>query len=226
MKRAFAIVLTCVLSLLVASIVGVSAAAPVDDCACQADDGSCSTNLSCQGKCISFCGDNGNCFSECSGGYEYLAAETTLEIQDGTYPDLVTKLVHLSGKQLVFFPRTPNLLFNAQIKRSPFWTVLDLLSDQGAVQVNGQDFERIKQLRRILLSGDKIKLCVRNTPVATFVNDMTGLTGLPLRVTAGSPMSIVNIKIPQSTLDEMLFKISEQTGTKIQEVPPPTSANQ
>jgi hypothetical protein len=214
MRRGFPIVLTCILSLLLASIVGVSAAVP-DDCDCSASDGSCSASISCQGGCTRFCGPGGNCYAECSGDYQFLGAETTLELQNATYPELVTALAHQSGKQVVFAPMKPDLIFNVGFKRAPFWSTLELLSDQGTVQVGGQDFEKLRKLRKILLAGDRITLCVKKTPLATFISDMVGLTGLPLRVTAGSPMALVNIRVSDATLDEMLSKVSEQTGTKI-----------
>jgi hypothetical protein len=169
---------------------------------------------------MSFCGDGGNCYAECSGGYMYLAAETTLEVEDARYPDLVNELAKRSGKRVAFTPTVPNMIFNAGFKRSSFWNVLELLSDQGTVQIDGQDFERLRRLRRALLSGERVTLCVKNTPVNVFVNDMIGLTGLALRVDRGSPNSIINVRLPHSTLDEMLLKVSEQTGTKIREAAP------
>jgi hypothetical protein len=108
-------------------------------------------------------------------------------------------------------------------KRSPFWNALELLSDQGAVQIEGQDFDKLRRLRRLLLGGDRITLCVKNTPVNTFVGDLVGLTGLPLRVTGGSPMAVVNVRLTSATFDEMLSKVSEQTGTKIVEAGPDSS---
>lgn len=211
------VVLTSAIILVFAVGLSSSPAAAFDDCNCEAPDGSCSASISCAGGCIRFCGPSGNCYAECSGAYEFLGMETTLEVQNGTYPELVTKLAHLAGKQLVFSPTKPYVVFNMGFKRSPFWNALDLLSDQGTVQINGQDFEKLKRLRRILLSNERITLCVKNTRVSTFVSDMGGLTGLPLRVSSGSPTSIVNIKLPEATLDEMLAKVSEQTGTKIVE---------
>jgi hypothetical protein len=107
--------------------------------------------------------------------------------------------------------------FNTSWKRATLWDVLDMLSDRGTVQIAGKVFEKFKRLRKVLLSGNKISLCVRNTPVKTFVNDMASLTGLPLRITAGSGMAVVNLKLQHATLDEILIKVAEQTGTTIRE---------
>lgn len=145
--------------------------------------------------------------------------ETTVQMQNGTYPQLVAQLARISGKDVAFSPTRPDVLVNADYKRAALWDVLDLLSDRGTVQIAGKDFEKLKRLRKALLSGMKISLCVGKTPVSTFVNDMASLTGLSLRIASGKPMAVVNIKLQEVSLDEILAKVSEQTGTKIVEYP-------
>jgi hypothetical protein len=136
-------------------------------------------------------------------------------MRNSTYPELVSELARLSGKELTFSPTKPDMIFNVGFKRSPLWDALKLLSDQGTVQVSGQYFEKLKRLRRSLLSGEKISVCVKKTPVNTFVNDLASLTGLPLRITAGSHRATVNVQLQDITLADLLLAVSEQTGTKI-----------
>lgn len=186
-------------------------------CSCSAPDGSCSASVSCMGGCTKFCGNNDNCSASCSGHYEFLDMEVTLEMQNAQYPQFVAELARISGKDITFSPTTPDLVFNAGFKRATLWDVLKLLSDQGTVQVAGQDFEKLKRLRRSLLTGEKFSFCVTNTPVKTFVNDLAGITGLPLRITAGRPTAMVNVKLQDVALTDMISAVSEQTGTKIVE---------
>lgn len=185
------------------------------DCNCVAPDGSCSASVSCTGGCTKFCGNNDNCYAYCSGFYGFLGTEATFEMQNASYPQLVTEVARASGKELSFSPARPGEVFNVGFKRAPLWDAFELLSEKGTVQVAGQDFERLKRLRRILVSGEKLNLCVKNTPVGTFINDMTALTGLPLRITGGSPMATVSVQLQGATLDEMITAVSEQTGTRI-----------
>jgi hypothetical protein len=147
------------------------------------------------------------------------ATETTIQLQNGTYTQLVAELARISGRDVAFSPARPDLVVNADYKKAALWDILDLLSDRGTVHIAGKDFEKLKRLRKALLSDMKINLCVGNTPVNMFVSDMAGLTGLRLRITAGSPMATVNLKLRDVTLDEILLKVSEQTGTKIIEDP-------
>jgi len=162
-----------------------SGALTLEDCSCVDPGGSCLVNTSCQGGCITHCAGQGDCFAECSGSYELFGMKTTLEMQNATYPQMVAALARLSGKGIAFSPRKPNAVFNVGWKKATLWDVLDMLSDQGTVEIAGKDFEKLKRLRKALLSGTKISLCVRNTPVSTFVGDMASLTGLPFRITAG-----------------------------------------
>lgn len=219
MKKLSTVVLASVLILLLPSPLTRFAppAFVVEDCSCDAPDGSCSVTISCQGGCTKFCGSNGNCHAKCSGDYAFLEMEVTLDIKNGTYPQLVTKLARLSGKSLEFSPTKPDMVFNAGFKRVPLWDALELLSDRGTVQVAGLDFEKLKRLRRLLLSGERISFCVKNTPADTFVSDMAGVTGLPLRIIAGRPMAIVNVQLEDVTLNDILAEVAEQTGTKIVE---------
>ncbi|PYS25597.1 MAG: hypothetical protein DMF72_01260 [Acidobacteria bacterium] len=138
-------------------------------------------------------------------------------MQNATYPQLVSALARISGKDIEFSPAKADATFNTGWKRATLWDLLDMLSDRGTVQIAGKDFEKLKRLRKVLLSGDKISLCVRGTPVNTFVRDMAGLTGLPLRITAGSGMAVVNLKLQYVTLDDILVRVAEQTGTTIKE---------
>lgn len=219
MKRLPAAVLTITFTLAISFVLTPSAypALVRDTCTCSAPDGSCSASVSCTGGCTKFCGNNDNCSASCSGRYAFLDMEVTFDMQDARYPQFVAELARISGKDITFSPTTPDLVFNAGFKRATLWDALKLLSDQGTVQVAGQDFEKLKRLRRSLLTGEKFSFCVTNTPVNTFVNDLAGITGLPLRITAGRPTAMVNVKLQDVALTDMISAVSAQTGTKIVE---------
>lgn len=206
-----------ILALLPAFVPTASTAVLREHCACSAHDGSCSASVTCTGGCTQHCDVEGDCYAYCSGYFGFLGMEVTFEAPNATYPTLVDELSRVSGKDIVFSPTKPNAVFNAGFKRASLWDALEDLSDQGTLQVAGQDFERIKKLRRSLLAGVRSSLCVKNTPVQTFVTDMASLTGLPLRIAGGNPMAMVNVKLQDVTLDDILASVSEQTGTKIVE---------
>ena len=152
-----------------------------------------------------------------------LAAEVNLEMTDGTFGELAAKLAKISGKEITFSTTPsdiakPDTVFNMGLKRATLWDGLQLLADRGTVRVSGKDFESYIRLRQALLSGERFNFGIKNTPVNTFVTDLVGLTGLPLRITSGRPMAIANVELNEATLDEIIAKVSEQTGTKIVEI--------
>lgn len=217
MRKLTAVVLTSALILVLGSVLtrSASSAFTIETCSCTAKDNSCWVSISCQGGCTKFCGNNDNCHAECSGLYEVLGMQLTLEMQDSNYPRLLAELARVSGKELTFSPTKPDMVFNAGFKKATLWDALGLLSDHGTVRVAGQDFEKLKRLRRTLLSGERISFCVKNTPVNTFVNDIASLTGLRLRIIAGRPTATVNVELQDASLSDILNTVSEQTGTKI-----------
>lgn len=222
MKRSRAVVLTIALTLTLAIVFTLStsptlgnALSLMSECSCSAPDGSCSVTVTCTGGCVRFCGNGGNCSASCSGSYIFYTNEVTFDMPNGNYPQLVTELSRISGKELAFTPRRPDAVFNVGFKKATLWDALKLLSDQGTVQVAGQNFEQLKSLRRLLLSGEKISFGVNNTPVNMFVNDLSSLTGLKLSITGGSRRATVNVQLQDATLNDILAAVSEQTGTKI-----------
>ena len=215
-----------VLSLIATPIHSTSASLPLEDCSCSAPDGSCSVSISCTRGCTQFCGNNDNCRASCSGASEFFGTELTFQMQNGTYPRLVAELARVSGKELAFSPTKPGMIFNVGFKRATLWDALKVLSEQGTVRIEGQDFENLKRLRRSLVSGEKFSFCVKNTSVNTFVNDLVGLTGLPLRISSGSPQATVTLKLENVTLSEILTAVSNQTATEITQVTPDPSALQ
>jgi hypothetical protein len=222
MKKSRAVVLTIafILTLTItftptASLVSGNATNLPKVCSCSAPDGSCSVSVTCTGQCTKFCGNNDNCSASCSGFYSYFGNEVTFEMRNGNYSKLVAELVRVGGKDLEFSPTKPDMVFNVGFQGTTLWDALKVLSDQGTVHVAGQDFKKIKRLRRLLLAGERFSFGVNNTPVNTFVNDLAGLTGLKLNIIAGSPRATVNVELQDATLSDILHAVSEQTGTKI-----------
>jgi hypothetical protein len=222
MKKLSAALLTTAIVLAILSTTSRSESPVIyQDCYCQAPDDSCSVSISCAGGCIRFCGNSGDCSAECSGFYSSFALETSFELQNGTYAKLTSRLAQVSATEISFttnrFDVKPDAIFNVGFKRASLWDGLELLANRGTVRIAGKDFESYIRLRQSLLGGTRINFGVKNTPVSTLVNDLSGITGLSLRITKGKPMTLANVELAEATLDEIIAKISEQTGTTIVE---------
>jgi hypothetical protein len=165
-------------------------------CSCSSSDGSCEVSVTCAAGCTQFCGNGGNCYAYCSGYFAQLRSASPPQLQASKSSQLDTVSSDRSKPRL-------------------YLDVLETLSDHSTVSTSKQDIERLKRLRKALLSGEKFSLCVYNTPLDTFINDTASLTGLSLRTASDSTHAIVNVKLRDVTLDDILSKVSEQIGTTI-----------
>jgi hypothetical protein len=222
MLKVNAAVLTSALLVVLATLP--SSASPsvaFDDCSCTAPDSSCSVTIpDCNGQCQKYCGSNGDCWGECSGFYRVFALETNIELPYGDYSLLTSLLAQTAGKNISFTrstsdPGRSDMLFNVGFKKAPLWDVLRFLADRGTVRIGGRDFESILRLRKVLLSGERLNFGVKNTPVNIFVSDLEGITGLPLRVVGGNPITVANVELPDATLDEIIAEVEKETETRI-----------
>lgn len=192
--------------------------APVrESCSCTSSDGSCSVSATCVSGCTAYCGNDGNCSAYCSGASHGLGAKFNFQSQRATYSQLVAEVSRVGGKPIEFSGAKPNEVFNVGFKKATVWDALELLSEHGTVYVGGQDFERLKSLRRVLLYDEQITYCVKDTPVSTAVEDLSALSGLPLRIVKGSPTATVNLRLVNVTLKEIISGMAAQTGTRIAE---------
>jgi hypothetical protein len=164
-----------------------------------------------------WCSPEGDCLTHSPGFLTVLAMKITFQMQNAKYPQFVTDLSRLTGKDITFTADKPDSVFNADSKKAALWDVLSMLSDRGAIQIQGYDFEQLRRLRKRLLSDEKLSLSVQNTPLNIFVNDMAALTGLPLRIANGNPLATLTIKLSDVTLNDILIKASQKTRTKIVE---------
>lgn len=188
---------------------------PMDSCSCSASDGSCDSSVTCSGGCVNFCAGQGDCYGACSGVYTGLGIKASPNAKRGNSSELVSELARISRRDITFVPAQQNTVFNIETKSVAFWDLLDELSERGAVQIDGQNFERLKRLRKILRGGERVSLCVGHTPLATFVDDAASITGLPIRIVGGPRSVTLNIRLRSVTLKEILSRVSEVTGTEI-----------
>jgi hypothetical protein len=189
-----------------------------ESCSCTAPDGSCSVSIQCPGGCTHFCGNDDNCYASCSGHAGGLGVELPLESQSVSSSKVVAESSRVSGRYITFSAKRPDKVVKVSLKKATVWEALELLSKHGTVLVDGQNFEKLKSLRKILLYDQKISYCVKDLRVGTMVNELSTLTGLPLRITEGDPTATVNICLQEVTLWDIISDASAQSGVKIVEV--------
>jgi hypothetical protein len=218
MKTLAASILTC-LTLSVITVFAFTAARR-ESCSCTADDRSCSASVSCAGACVSFCPSNG-CRAMCtkagSGGGEYadLMMRISLRLNGSDGRSVSAELARISGRDVVFVPATPDATFSLDVKDVPLWDVLERLSAGGRLQIGGDDFSNLQTVRKALLGGERMSVCVRGATVRRLVYELEYLTGLDMRVTSGDQRAAVDYTATGVTLDEIVAQVSERAGVRI-----------
>lgn len=193
-------------------------AATFDSCSCTADDGSCSANTSCPGGCIAMCPGNGSCRAVCSkgsGSQFDLMMQVTMQKTGGNSNQVASELARITGQPVVFAPFKANDIINLDVKRAALWDVLEMLSASGKIEIGGEDFSKLQKIRNALATGEKMSVCIHNVSVRRVVEEFSSLSGLPIRIAAGDPKTMVNLSVKDVTLEEILAQLSSQSGTEI-----------
>ena len=219
MNLLFATCRISVLSLLaMIAMVQLSSSGSVDQtCSCTAADGSCAVTITCTGGCVRFCGVQDNCWAECSSSNSDRLKIANIEVKNGTYSQLVRALRSVSDKNLEFSPAEPESRVDVAFRNAPLWDALEFLAARGTLRVDANDFDSLRKQRKLLLSGGKTSFIFKNKPLKTFIEDMTFLTGLHLRVASGNNDAVVSIDLRNVTLRQILNAVSRQTGARIKE---------
>ena len=192
-------------------------AATFEDCSCVADDGSCHASISCAGGCIAMC-PSGGCRAVCSGGYAGFMDFTMSVTMHQTHSNSIqvaAELAHITGQSVVITPFKADDTISLDVKRAKLWDVLELLSASGKIEIGGEDFAKLQNIRKSLVSGEKMAVCIHNTSVQRAIDEFTSLSGLPIHATSGDPKTVVSLTLKDATLDDILVQLSSQSGVEI-----------
>jgi hypothetical protein len=61
----------------------------------------------------------------------------------------------------------------------------------------------------------KISVCVNRAPLDRVVEELSGLSGQPLRVTSGDEKALVTLSAKAVALEDILLRLSVHTGAQI-----------
>ncbi len=187
-------------------------------CSCKATDASCEASVTCGRGCGAICAPKDACYAAC-GNFEadLLHVRITLKINRGDSKEIASKLTSQTGKKIEFIPKNVNETVTLDLKDSTLFYALNLLSQRGRVTVNGTDFEKFQKIRALMLRDGKVSINFNNVPVKDAVDKLSFLSGLPFRVVSGDAEGLVSISLQEVTLSEIIDRISEKTGVKIEQ---------
>jgi hypothetical protein len=139
----------------------------------------------------------------------------TLKIE-GTSKQIASALTRKASKQIEFTPRKGNEPFSVDFKNATLFDALDYLYTRfGGVRYGGVDFEKFHNIRSMMLKGEKLSLNFHNLPVKNVVAELSFLSGMPFYVVSGDAEAPLSISLENVTLDEVIDRVSAQTGVKI-----------
>lgn len=211
MKR---LAVSLLIGLLLASTI---VAAAFENCSCTANDGSCSASISCAGGCIAIC-PSGACRATCSGGGGEAPPDFEMQVsmqQAGNSRQLSSELARITGQPVVFTPFRVDETINLDVKRAKLWDLLEMLSASGKIEIAGDDFVKLQSIRKALVTGEKISVCIHNTTIQRIVSEFMSLSGLPIRTKSGDHKTVVSLSVKDVTLEEVLAQLSRQSGVEI-----------
>lgn len=162
---------------------------------------------------------SGGCKATCSGGFAGGGLDYSMQISiqqtGGNTKSVASELARITGQSVVFTPSTPDDSINLDVKRARLWDVLELLSASGKIEIGGDDFAKLQRIRKALVSGERMSVCIHNTTVQRAVNEFASLSGLPIRVTSGDPKAVVSLTLKEVNLEEALTQMAGQAGVEI-----------
>ncbi len=187
-------------------------------CSCSAPDGSCAPRVRCPTGCTALCGSNDACYAGC-GSVEAAKSNAliTLKIQKKDSAGVAASLTSHSGRKIKFIPRSEKDLFSIELNNDPLWKALKFLNKRGTVLVDGTRFDRLEDLRHKMLKGEKVSVNFTGIPISDAVAKLAFVTGLPFRVVSGDEQQLLSVSLQEVTLVEIVSRISEQAGVKIEQ---------
>lgn len=186
------------------------------NCSCKAADGSCTASVTCsQHGCTAICGTNSACYSAC--GKDLLSTRFTLKLRKKGSKQIASALSQHTGRNIEFVPTRRNDRFNIDIEDDDMWNTMEYLYQRGKLRVNGVDWREYRKLRRATSDGGKMSLDFNDISVRDALNHLSFLTGLHFRVESGDAEKLISISLREVTLDEIISRISTETGIRIEQ---------
>ncbi|MFL6335306.1 MAG: hypothetical protein ACJ754_18495 [Pyrinomonadaceae bacterium] len=149
------------------------------------------------------------------GGMFSLAMPVTMHHVNSSSNQVASELAHITGRPVVYVPYRADDPISLDVKKAELWDVLDALSLSGKIQIGGDDFSTLQNIRRALVSGEKVTVCIHGATVQGVAAEFASLSGRRIQLTSGDPKAIVNLTLKDVTFEEFLAQIASQSGAEI-----------
>lgn len=188
-----------------------------NSCSCADPVSKCTAGISClSGRPTCVCTASG-CTSYCStgGGGDFYDGKTLLaNLLSVSETEIANVLSKSTGRTIKFTPYKENFKMYYTLIPETHWDILEYLSQNGELMIDGGDYRMWKKIREIVLS-DKLNICLGNATVASLINELSFFTGRKYQIISGNPNSKVNIEIKGMTIDGIIESLQRNNQVEI-----------
>jgi hypothetical protein len=192
------------------------AASAQTSCSCKAPDGKCETAVTCPHGCTALCGSKDACYTACgSVEADQSYARITLKVENKSSEEIASLLSRHSGRKIEFKPLRKNIRYSFELKNDPVWNALKFLNRRGSVLVDETPFDKLEELRRRVLKGEKVSVNFNDISARNALAKLSFMSGLPFRVESGDAEKLLSLSLQNVTLEEIVASISKQASITI-----------
>lgn len=190
-----------------------------ESCSCSSTSGGCSASQTCPaGKsAVCTCSLTG-CSSSCSGGELILERTGIAKLETAPIGEIGGILSSISGMNVQFKPTVKNFrLSQAKGSKSSLSGLLEELSRNGELTINGQKLDFWKGMKKTLLEGGEFKICSGGASVQRLLNMVSFISGKSYLITSGNANTQISGQIEGNNLTEILENIQKAGGITVTE---------
>jgi hypothetical protein len=190
-----------------------------ESCSCSSTGGGCSASQTCPaGKsAVCTCSVTG-CSSSCQSDEPILDFGGTTNLETASVGEIGGIFSSISGMNVQFKPTNKNFrLFEATGSKSSLWSLLDDLSQNGELTINGQKLDFWKGMRKTLLEGGEFKICSGGSSVRRLLKIVSFISGKSYSITSGDANTQITGRIEGNNLTEVLENLQKAGGVTIAE---------
>lgn len=188
--------------------------------ACSCTGSGCSASQTCPaGKpAVCVCSVTG-CSSSCQSREIIQNGIPESDLQTTKVDEFSRVLSSVFGKTIRFTPAKDykSLKFGSKPITSNNWDVLENLSKNGDLSINGHKIEFWKNIRKTLLEGGEFKICVGDASALRVINEISFISGKRFSVLSGNTDKKITGQIAGNNLSEVIESFRKVSGVTITE---------
>jgi hypothetical protein len=116
------------------------------------------------------------------------------------------------GKIITFEPLNSKFKFEyltSNVSTASHWEILEYLSKNGNLRINGHNLEFWQGLRQTLLKGGEFSFCTGSATSEMILGEISFITGKKYSIVSGNPNEKIQGEIKGNSLSEILENLSK-----------------